>query len=372
MHSAKRVLFTSHTANFSKFNRPFMRWFKQQGYEVHYASAGEEEVLDCDMHYAVCFDRTPWSFRNVTAYRQLKKNIDQENYEIIHTHTPMGSVVTRLAARAARKRGTKVIYTAHGFHFFSGAPLVNWLIYYPIEKILMKHADRLVTINSEDYVRATTNFKGLAVEKIDGVGVDLSRFKPVDDLTKNALRKKYGFNKEDFIITVVAEFTTNKGHEFIVNAIKPLVKTIPNLKLVFAGTGYRFEATKALVKKLNLANTVQFVGYRNDVEKFYQLSDLTLSASRREGLPLNLVEAMATGLPVICTKTRGHVDIVTNRRNGLLFSVNDADELRQSLVEIYENSGLRRNMTESNSEDVSRYSVEQAVENMKNIYEKLL
>lgn len=345
-----------------------MRWFKQQGYEVHYASAGEEEVLDCDVHHTVCFDRTPWSFRNVTAYRQLKKIIDQENYEIIHTHTPMGSVVTRLAARATRKRGTKVIYTAHGFHFFSGAPLVNWLIYYPIEKILMKHADRLVTINSEDYVRATTHFKGLAVEKIDGVGVDLSRFKPVDDANKQSLRKKYGYAKDDFIITVVAEFTTNKSHEFIVGAIKPLLKTIPNLKVVFAGTGYRLEATKALVKRLNLANTVKLVGYRNDVEKFYQLSDLTLSASRREGMGLNLVEAMATGLPVVCTKIRGHVDVVTDKRNGLLYRVDDASELRQWIVEIYENPELRRHMAKSNLGDASRYSVEQALENMKEIY----
>lgn len=166
-----------------------MRWFKEQGWEVHYASAGEEEVLDCDKHFSVCFNRTPWSIQNLAAYKQLKSIIDLEQYSLIHTHTPMGSVVTRLAARNLRKNGAKVIYTAHGFHFYSGAPLVNWLLYYPVEKFLAKDIDLLITINAEDYLRATNHFTKTSVEKIDGVGVDLSRFTPVDDARKQALRK---------------------------------------------------------------------------------------------------------------------------------------------------------------------------------------
>ena len=132
----KKILFTSHTANFQKFNRPFMRMLREQGYEVHYASMGEEQIEDCDKQFVVPFTRSPFTLSNVRAYRQLKEIIDHEQYDLIHTHTPVGGVVTRLAARQARQRGTRVIYTAHGFHFFTGAPLLNWLVYYPIERLM--------------------------------------------------------------------------------------------------------------------------------------------------------------------------------------------------------------------------------------------
>jgi glycosyltransferase EpsD len=151
----KKILFVSNTANFSKFNRPFMRWFREQGWQVDYASAGEETVSDCDNHYTVCIARSPFNPGNLRAYRELKALLVND-YDIIHCHTPMGACLARLAARRSR---AKVIYTAHGFHFFKGAPLLNWLVFYPIEKYLSKYTDCLVTINEEDYYRAGKKFK---------------------------------------------------------------------------------------------------------------------------------------------------------------------------------------------------------------------
>jgi glycosyltransferase EpsD len=152
---SRKILFVSNTANFSKFNRPFMRWFRQQGWQVDYVSAGEETVSDCDNQYTVCMARSPFSLNNVRAYKELK-TILLNNYDIIHCHTPMGACLARLAARDC---GAKVIYTAHGFHFFKGAPLLNWLMFYPIEKYLSKYTDCLVTINEEDYYLANKKFK---------------------------------------------------------------------------------------------------------------------------------------------------------------------------------------------------------------------
>jgi glycosyltransferase EpsD len=152
---SKKVLFISNTANFSKFNRPFMRWFKKQDWQVDYVSAGEEIVLDCDNQYSICMTRSPFNLKNIRAYKELKK-IVLNDYDIIHCHTPIGGVLARLAARKIR---AKVIYTVHGFHFYNGAPLLNWLIYYPIEKFLMKYTDCLITINQEDYYFAKQKFK---------------------------------------------------------------------------------------------------------------------------------------------------------------------------------------------------------------------
>lgn len=368
MTTKKKVLFTSHTANFSKFNRPFMRWFKQQGYEVHYASAGEEEVLDCDVHHTVCFDRTPWSFRNVTAYRQLKKIIDQENYEIIHTHTPMGSVVTRLAARAARKRGTKVIYTAHGFHFFIGAPIKNWLMYFAAEKALAPLTDVLITINAEDYMLAKNRLKAKRIEKINGVGVDLARFKPPKNQEKYVARKELGIPKEAPVIIYVAEFIFRKRHSFIVNALPELVLRYPDLRVIFAGIGQELEATKRLVKKLKLQDNVIFLGYRKDVDRLFRASDISISASFQEGLPINAIESMASGLPVVCARIRGNVDIITEKRNGLLYDVTDYIGFIDAIDTLLRDEKERVKISTNNRIDVEKYSLEQAISNMSNIY----
>lgn len=154
-----KILFLSNTANFSKFNRPFMRWFREQGWQVDYCSAGEEEVADCDNQFSIAIARSPFSLKNLRGLRQLKEILERENYRILHCHTPMGGVLGRLAARKLRRQGKiKVIYTAHGFHFYTGAPLVNWLLYYPMERWLARWTDVIITINEEDYQRAIQSF----------------------------------------------------------------------------------------------------------------------------------------------------------------------------------------------------------------------
>ena len=150
-----KILFLSNTANFSKFNRPFMQWFKEQGWQVDYCSAGEEKVLDCDNQFSINIARSPFSLKNLQGLKQLKNILANGNYQILHCHTPMGGVLGRLAALKLWKQGKlKVIYTAHGFHFYKGAPLVNWLLYYPMEKFLAHWTDVIITINEEDYERA--------------------------------------------------------------------------------------------------------------------------------------------------------------------------------------------------------------------------
>lgn len=157
----------------------------------------------------------------------------------------------------------------------------------------------------------------------------------------------------------------------MVEAVKPLIKKIPNLKVIFAGTGYRFDFTKQLARKLKLDKYIDFVGYRKDVDKLYNISDVLVSASEREGLPVSIIEAMASGLSVICPRIRGHVDLITQDRNGLLYPAHDAEEFRKAILKIFEDVDLRKKMSQSNIEDVARYSLNQAIENMKIIYEKL-
>lgn len=369
----KKVLFVSHTANFSKFNRPFMRWFKENGYGVDYTSMGEEAVFDCDNHYEVPFSRFPFSFGNIKAYIQLKKRINDGDYCLVHCHTPVGGVVARLASRDARKNGLKVVYTAHGFHFYKGAPLINWILYYPIEKILSRYTDALVTINTEDYNNAISHkFKAKNIYKINGVGVDLSRFKAVNLEEKSQLRRKYGYSDKEYILIKVAELNVNKSQNFLINQIVELKKDIPNIKLLLVGTGEYEDKYKELVEKLKIKENVDFLGYRKDVENLYVISDICTSASAREGLPINIIEAMACGLSIVCSVNRGHVELIEDKENGFLYNWCDAGGFRNCIKQLYNDHKMSRNIGEKNSRIVEKYSQQNAISEMSNIYIKLL
>lgn len=347
-----------------------MRLLKEQGNEVHYASAGEETVLDCDKHFTVSFARNPLKPDNLKAVRQLRAIIEKEKYDVIHTHTPMGSVVTRLAARGARRKyGTKVLYTAHGFHFFKGAPLLNWAIYYPIEKSLARYTDALITINKEDFNRAKSKFK-TRVHYISGVGVDLERFKPVSKAKKNNLRKEHGYKPDDFILIYIAELNANKNQTFLIDQMKELRPSIPTIKLIFCGTGHLAEKYKDMVKNAGLDDCIKFLGYRTDVDKLLALSDVAVSSSIREGLGISLIEAMAVGLPLVASRNRGHIDVIAQESNGYLFD--SGEDFTRYSTEIYNDKDLRRQMGRKNVSDVSKYEVRVALDSMQRIYKEVI
>lgn len=347
-----------------------MQWLKEQGYEVHYASAGEEEVLGCDKHFTVSFARNPIKLNNIRAYKQLKDIIDTEKYDIMHTHTPMGSVITRLAARSTRRdNGTKVLYTAHGFHFFKGAPILNWLIYYPIEKWMSRYTDTLVTINQEDFGRAQEKFHAKNVLKINGVGVDLTKFKPISATLKNNLRKEYGFSKSDFILIYAAELNSNKNQDFLIRQIKEIQNNIPTVKLLLCGTGDLHDTYKRTISKLELDGTVMLMGYRKDMSKLFQISDISVASSIREGLGVNLIEAMATGLPVIASNNRGHRDIVQQNVHGYLYKINDAATFAQQLLSLYADRSLMTKIRKKNLVRANKYSLQNVMRNAPCIYD---
>lgn len=299
-----------------------MRMLRDNGYEVHYASMGEEEILDCDKSFTVPFTRSPFKLSNVQAYKQLKKIVDRENYDIIHTHTPMGSVVTRLAARDARRRGTRVIYTAHGFHFFTGAPLLNWMIYYPVEKWMARYTDTLITINNEDYERAKRQFK-TDVQHVPGVGVDESKFKP--RLSKNQrdeLRASLGIKPGDFVMIYPAELSKRKRQLWLINTLAELLRNQSDMHLLLPGGDSLSGRCQALVSRLGLESQIHFLGYRSDIPQLIMSANLAVSSSSQEGLPVNLLEALVAGLPIVATDCRGTRDVTKHAEHVVVVDKN--------------------------------------------------
>lgn len=359
----KKVLFTATVdSHILHFHIPFLKLFKDKGYEVHVATNGDEKIPYCDKKHVISFERSPIKINNLKAIKQLKKVIEEENFEIIHCHTPMGSVVTRLAARKARKNGTRVIYTAHGFHFYKGAPLLNWMLFYPIEKWLSRYTDTLITINDEDYQLAKKKFKKTNVEYVPGVGIDPKKFDiKMSDKEKDKLRKEIGIKKSDFVMIYPARLDKNKNHILLINAMNNIIKVDSSVKLLLPGDDELNGFYQEQVKKMELGNNILFLGYRTDINKLLKICNLAVSSSLREGLGLNLVEALYSGIPIVATHNRGHNEIVKNNVNGL-YSLNNAEDFSSKILYIKNNISMFKNL------NVDKFLLDNVINEMIKIY----
>ena len=368
----KKVLFVAHVdSHIRHFHLPYLKYFKEKGYEVHVATSNDEnEVFPyCDVKHTVCMERSPFKLNNIKAISQMKKILSKEHFDVIHCHTPMGGVVTRIAAKNARKHGTKVFYTAHGFHFCKGCPKKNWIFYYPVEKYLSKFTDVLETINIEDYELAKNKFHAKRVEMVHGVGVDDKKFneEPLDKDEKNKLKKELGINDGDFVLMYVAELNANKNQGMLIEAMKKIVNTIPNCKLYLIGKGIFEDKYKNDIVFAGLENNVNMTGYRNDTNKLLKLANLCVATSKREGLPINLVEAALSGVPMLAYKNRGHVEIVQNDVNG--YSFESENELVSRVIQLYKDKELLKNLKSNCRKSAEKFTLDNALKEQIEIYE---
>lgn len=367
----RKVLFSATVdSHILAFHLPYLKYFKEQGYEVHVATNGDLEIPYCDKKHKISFERNPIKINNLKAIKQLKKVIDDEKFDIIHTHTPMGSVVTRLAAKKARKKyNTRVIYTAHGFHFYKGASKINWLVFYPIEKYLAKYTDDLITINKEDYELATKKFK-TKVYYVPGVGIDPSKFDfEMSDKEKDELRKSLGLKKDDFVMIYPAELNKNKNQLLLINVMGKLIKKYSNIHLLLPGRDSYNGYYQKIVKQKNLQYNIHFLGFRNDIPSLLKISNLSVSTSLREGLPVNIIEAMYVGLPIIVTDCRGNADLVENGKNGYIVGINDSRAFIKNIEKIYMNSIDKQKLTDLVKQKSEKYLLDDVLEEYKKIYE---
>ncbi|WP_164667377.1 glycosyltransferase family 4 protein [Virgibacillus doumboii] len=360
--------------HFKAFHLPYMKWFKEQGWDIDVAAAGNINLPYTDNKYDIPIERSPFSRSNIKAYKQLKEIINQNKYSIIHCHTPLGGVLARLAARQARKQGTKLIYTAHGFHFCKGSPLINWLIYYPIEKFLSRYTDSLITINQEDYELAKKHrFKAGKIEKVHGVGVDTVRFKPMEENNKAELKKSFGYHADDFLLFNASEFNTNKNQQFLLQSMVHLKDACPNARLLLAGDGASLETCKELAGKLEINHMVDFLGFRKDIDQLLPMCDIAVASSYREGLPVNIMEAMACGLPVVAMENRGHRELVQNNKTGWTLAEWDAEAFAKKIKALATAVDMKKQLG-LNGRDaiISTYSTTKVLAETSRIYQSFM
>ncbi|MGM9660433.1 MAG: glycosyltransferase family 4 protein [Faecousia sp.] len=372
----KKVLFVATVVktHIMQFHIPYLKLFQEMGWETAVASRNDYEnpsdcvIPYCDTYYDIPFERLPWKPKNLQAYRMLKAIIDREHYDIIHCHTPVGALIARLAALDARKKGTKVIYTAHGFHFFTGAPLKNWLLFYPPERLLAPVTDVLITINREDYARAQKRLPAKRIEYVPGVGIHTEKFRNLP-LDRQAKRRALGFGEEDFLVLTVAEMTPNKNHITVLKALAALKDRVEfaHIHYLIVGRGEMWSSLEESAKTLGIADHVHFLGYRTDAPELYRCCDLFAFMTFREGLSVALMEAMSSAMPIVCTKIRGNTDLIDDGVSGL-FCENTPQALAEMLLRAYADPEGRKKLGQAAAEKAVLFDEETVHAQMKRIY----
>lgn len=374
----KALIITSVASMVDQFLLPSLFLLQEMEYDVHVAcnfekgntcSAEQVEELKRTLidheitFYQVDFERNVLQlFHNVQAYKQISTIITTHEFSLIHCHSPIGGLLGRLAARNARNKGTSVFYTAHGFHFYKGAPLKNWLFYYRVEKFCSRFTDKLITINQEDYELAKRKFHAKETHYMPGVGVDLGRFENVR-VDKPTKRREIGVPEDAILLLSVGELNENKNHQIVIRALAEL--NHPNVHYAIAGVGEKKEYLICLADKLGISDKIHLLGYRKDVAEIYKISDIYVLPSVREGLNVSLMEAMASKCPCLVSRIRGNIDLIDSN-GGELFDPKSVmecvDKIRAMLGANHDNIG------QYNSSKIRQFSLESVNVDVARIY----
>ena len=358
-----------------QFHKPLVKMLHEYGCEVHVAARNnlaEKNGLQLDFVekvFDIPFERSPFNKRNLAAYKQLKAIIEGGNYDVVHTNTPVGGIVGRLAARKARKKGCRVFYTAHGFHFFKGGPKKNWLVYYPIEKFMCRFTDELITITEEDYDLAKREFS-VSASHIHGIGASSEKYSVPTEAEVTMLRQELGIAPNRKVVICTGELNANKNQITAIRAMKKVADQMPEALLLLAGNGPTHDELEAAIEELALRDHAVLLGYHTDLERYVKASDLVLSCSKREGLPLNIIEGQLCKKPVVASVNRGHKELIRNNENGYLLDALDIDGFAEKIAVLLKDSRIAAAFAEAGLCSAQRYTAAAVKNELEEIYRK--
>ncbi|MBR5500048.1 MAG: glycosyltransferase family 4 protein [Clostridia bacterium] len=371
LNDKKKILLVANVSkeHVLKFHVPTIKALVDEGWHVDVACSGTEEVPYCNTQFKMSWKRSPFNFALFKGIKELKKIVKDGQYDIIYCHTPVGALVARLAGRKARKKGTKIIYMAHGLHFFKGANPVYWLTFYPIEKWLSRFTDVMILVNQEDYDIVKEKFHHKSgTYLVCEIGTNIERFVVKNKAEiRQEYRKQLNIEDDATVLVYLAELIKNKNQTMLMRVLKSLIKEGHNVYLVLAGVDHTKGTFMAYANEMGVANRIRFLGWRSDVQNIYVMSDICTAASIREGFGINIVEAMAAGLPVVASDNRGHRTIIRDGENGFLVPLKDEELFAKRIMEVASNKTLSTKLIEESQKDIEKYSIESCVQRLKEI-----
>lgn len=365
----KKILYvTNITRNVNSFFIPHLNMLVDEGYKVDCACkiTGEHEVKKDKLRQGIrYFDipvtRNPLSLKNIKAFYNLYNIQKKERYDIIHVHSPIIGIYTRLLK--IFYSNIKMIYTAHGYHFHKESSKLSWILFYNIEKMVSKYTDILITINNEDF-EVSKKFKQKKLIKINGVGVDLNEFKAEKNIGN--IRLELGLKEDDFVLIMVGEHNKNKNQIQLIKAMNLLKDNNPKIKAIFIGDGIDIERNRDYIQKNNIDNCM-ILGFKDNVSEFINASDVLVSLSYREGLPKNVLEGMALGKVILGTDTRGIRDLVIN--NGYLVECGNIKETKEVIEKLYSLNKEDFNiLSEESLKLIRKYDIKNILNDIRKIY----
>ncbi|MDU5038080.1 MAG: glycosyltransferase family 4 protein [Clostridium perfringens] len=367
----KKVLYiTTVSRTINAFLVPHIEMLLENGYKVDCATCVDKKVNQVLINkgvkiFNIPFSRSPLSFGNIKAFKELIKLQKENKYDIVHVHTPVASIYGRLLKIRFPK--LKTIYTAHGYHFLKGGPKLGWIIYYPIEKMMAKLTDVTININKEDYEITKIKLNPKKCYLINGVGLDLNQYKPLSKEKQEFKRKELGLEKYDFVVIMIAELNENKNQIQLIKAMELLKDKYPNIKAISIGEGRKFEELQQEINNRGLKNNFKLLGFRTDVNELINISDIGILLSYREGLPRNIMELMANDKRIVATNIRGNRDIVCNDFIGALVEVNDYEATAKAVEKFYLTSANKNKILK----EVERYSISNILTELSFVYDSL-
>lgn len=356
----KKILLVANVAkeHVLKFHVPTIKALTEDGWQVDVACGGKEYIPYCHHKYELPIDRSPFKTHFIRAIRQLRAIIEKEKYEVVYCHTEVGGIVARLAASPFRKKGLKVVKLDHGLYFYRGASWLQWLIHYPVDKCLSKKTDTFILINKEDYDLVSRRFRSCNTYLIDGIGIKTEKFQPVPTEVRFFYRNELHIPQDACVLIYFAEVSENKNQKYLIKGLVELLKKDKAIYLVLAGRDLTNGEMERYVKSLNVEKNVRLLGWRDDINNLYAMSDICTASSIREGFGINIVEAMCCGIPVIATNNRGHATIIRDGENGLLVKLDDVSTFVKAVIELKNNPSKARQLADSASKEINKYSSE--------------
>lgn len=330
----KKVLYCASTAgHLVSFHIPYMTRMQSDGWVVHGGGAGTSDKLSfLDGWVDMPFEKSITSVGNFSVARSIARKIREGKYDLILVHTSLAAFFVRLALKMAGKGNTRLVNTVHGYLFDGETPLMKRTMLLTAEKLTTSVTDRVLTMNACDYDIATKHHLSRGdIINIPGMGIDLDRFAPATSQEKAEARASFGIDQDAFVMVYAGEFSSRKNQSLLIEAMKSLPD---KAVLLLPGRGDLLEQCRDTASVYG--NRVILPGFMADVERAYAAADICVSASRSEGLPFNIMEAMARGLPVVATAVKGHTDLVTDGANGWAFCNGDGDEFACRVLELME------------------------------------